>query len=848
MSKTTQSHTPMMQQFLKIKAEHKDKLLFYRMGDFYELFFDDAKQAAELLDLTLTHRGQSGGEPIPMAGVPYHAAESYLARLLNMGQSVAICEQIGDPATSKGPVERKVVRILTPGTLTDEALLQSNEENLVIAVFAAKKKYGLAAMELASGRFTLVELDSLSAFESEVLRLAPKECLIPEDFDARESLKGVSCVRPRAIWDFDLSSAQKNLCDHFKVKSLEAFGIQDYPVATQAAGCLLSYAYETQLAAIPHLQKLKLERPQDQLFLDKHTRRNLEISVNLHGSKTHTLLALMDKTKTAMGSRMLSRWLNQPLRNHKLLEQRLSCIEELLKHVVLEDVQTSLSLIGDMERILSRVALKSARPRDLVRLKTGLQAIPGLHRNLTLPDDSILKSRTKNIALHEETERLLESAVQDNPPMVIRDGGVIREGFDAELDELRAISSNFDEHLKKVEQREQKQTGLNTLKVGYNRVHGFYIELSKAQAAHAPESYQRRQTLKNAERFITPELKALEEKVLSAKEKSLALEKAIYQKLLDQLCDSVKPLQISAAYIAQVDVLTNLAFRAQTLNLTKPNFTEKNILNIEAGRHPVIEQVLNETFVPNDVTLNEQQKMLLITGPNMGGKSTYMRQTALIVLMAHIGSFVPAASATIGPIDRIFTRIGAQDDLASGRSTFMVEMTETAQILHQATEHSLVLMDEIGRGTSTYDGLSLAWAVAEHLSQQIKAYTLFSTHYFELTLLIDSLENAINVHLDAKEHQRGLSFFHKVEAGPANQSYGLQVARLSGVPDKVIAKAKAKLKSLEQSSQATPQPITIEAEAPSEMVALINSIEPDELSPKQALEALYKIKQICETV
>ncbi len=841
------AHTPMMQQFLTIKADHQDKLLFYRMGDFYELFFEDAKEAAELLDLTLTHRGRANGEPIPMAGVPYHAAESYLARLLNMGQSVAICEQIGDPATSKGPVERQVVRLLTPGTLTDEALLQSNEENLVAAVFAKGKKFGIAYLELASGRFSLTELDSLSQFESEIQRIAPKECLIPEDFKERKRLKKIVCLRSRAVWDFDLNNAIKNLCEHFKVHTLESFGLSPFPIATAAAGCLLQYAYETQLAAIPHLQKLRVERPQDGLFLDKHTRDNLEISQNLRGGKEHTLLKLLDKTRTPMGSRMLSRWLNKPLRNHKTLMQRLDCIQELLDHTVLPELQTTLQLIGDMERILSRVALKSARPRDLIRLKTGLQAIPTLLTNLNLPKDSTLAARIKNIRTHHEIANLLEQAIVDNPPMIIRDGGVIKEKFDAELDELKAISTNHDDLLKKIEEREQKRTGLNTLKVGYNRVHGFYIEISKAQALQAPKEYNRRQTLKNAERFITTELKSLEDKVLKAKEESLSLEKAIYQSLLENLCDAVREMQATAAYIAQVDVLANLAHRAEQLNYCKPTFCDKPTLHIQGGRHPVIEEALSEAFVPNDLNFKDNERMLLITGPNMGGKSTYMRQTAIIVLLAHIGSFVPAQAATIGPIDRIFTRIGAQDDLASGRSTFMVEMTETAEILHHATPESLVLMDEIGRGTSTYDGLSLAWAVAEHLSEVTQAFTLFSTHYFELTILAEQLKHATNVHLDAKEHERGLSFFHKVEKGPANQSYGLQVAKLSGVPNIIIKKAQAKLKTLETLNHKATSNIAIET--PLESVEksalenLLESIEPDELTPKQALEALYKLKE-----
>lgn len=846
---STTNHTPMMQQFLSIKAEQEDKLLFYRMGDFYELFFDDAKKASELLDLTLTHRGQTAGQPIPMAGVPYHAAESYLAKLLQLGESVAICEQVGDPSTSKGPVERKVVRILTPGTLTDDALLQSDEENLVVSIFSQKNRYGVAVMELASGRFTLQELSSVDALESELQRLQPKECLIAQNFKEKALLKGIPCVRQRAEWDFNFQSAISNLCDHFKTKDLSAFGCDEYPIAVCAAGCLMQYAYETQLAALPHLQSLRVERPQDALYLDKATRRNLEINVNLQGTKEHTLLKLLDKTKTPMGSRMLNRWLNRPLTSHTLLQKRQACIQELLDHVVLTQAQAPLKSIGDLERILSRIALQSARPRDLVKLKSALESIPDLLKSLTLPKQAVLASRIKKILPHQDLASLLAQALMDNPPMVIRDGGVIREGFDGELDELRALSCDYESTLKNIESKEQKRTGMSTLKVGYNRVHGFYIEISRNQAQEVPQDYQRRQTLKNAERFITEELKVFEEKVLSAKEKALALEKDLYQKLLKSLLEPLKELQITAASIAQIDVLLNLAERAETLNLSRPTFTDEPCLDIKAGRHPVVEDVMKEPFVPNDLQLNPTTKLLMITGPNMGGKSTYMRQTALIVLMAHIGSFVPADKVTLGPIDRIFTRIGAHDDLASGRSTFMVEMTETAHILHHATQNSLVLMDEIGRGTSTYDGLSLAWAVAETLSTKIKAYTLFSTHYFELTHLADELELAQNVHLDAQEHQRGLSFLHKVESGAANQSFGIQVARLSGVPATVIAKAKAKLAQLERigsdqksQTQKTPEPEALEPG----FVQLLRALEPDDFSPKEALNSLYALKAAFE--
>ncbi len=839
-------HTPMIEQFLKIKAEHPDKLLFYRMGDFYELFFDDAKKAADLLDLTLTHRGQSMGEPIPMAGVPYHAAEGYLARLVMKNESVAICEQIGDPALSKGPVERKVVRIITPGTLTDEALLHATEVSCVAAVVEKKGRYGFALLELSSGRFSLFEAEGEQRFCDEMDRIAPKECLIPQDFVSQRQINRNVCIRTRAVWDFDHQSAYRNLCEHFQTKDLRAFEVDEVPLALSAAGCLLAYAYETQLAKLPHIQSIEVESADHHLHLDTHTRQNLEITTNLRGGRTHTLLGLLDQTKTAMGARLLQRWLSSPTRSKPVLNERLDCIEMLTKANTLQPIQDCLKQIGDMERILSRVAMASARPRDLSRLGVALGTIPQLKQRLGKAQGPLGKV-VSEIQEHPQTHELLDSALIENPPMLIRDGGVLKEGFNSELDELRSISEDCDAHLKAMEERELKATGLSTLKVGFNRVHGFYIELSKGQAHEAPAHYTRRQTLKNAERFITEELKIFETKVLSAKDKALSLEKALYQQLIETLQASLSELQASAASIAKLDVLVNFAQRALDLNYRRPTFSDKPTLEIHKGRHPIVEFYQDEPFIANDMVLNNTRSMLMITGPNMGGKSTYMRQTAHIVLLAHVGAFVPAQKAIIGDIDRIFTRIGAHDDLASGRSTFMVEMSETAQILHHATSKSLVLMDEIGRGTSTFDGLSLAWACAKYIAQTIKCFTLFSTHYFELTTLSEHIKTIQNVHLDAKEHEKGLSFLHRVEQGPASKSFGIQVAKLSGVPKPVIASANQKLSMLEsQNLNGDVSTQVSEEDKTSPVEALIEKMDPDSFTPKQALDALYQLKAAME--
>jgi len=846
------SHTPMMQQYLRIKADYPDILLFYRMGDFYELFFDDAHKAASLLDITLTARGQSAGKPIPMAGVPWHAADNYLARLVKLGKSIAICEQTGDPATSKGPVERKVVRIVTPGTLTDEALLEERQDNLLAAIFTDADSTGIATLDMASGRFRLLQVSGIEALLGELERLQPAELLLSEDQPEQDWQAQMNCLKRQPPWRFEPDSAARLLCEQFQTRDLRGFGCDDAPLAMRAAGCLLHYVQETQHYVLPHVRDLRVERREDSIILDAASRRNLELEYSLGGQHQHTLAGILDHCATPMGSRLLRRWIHRPLREHRVLRQRQQVIACLCDEHRFEALQPLLQQVGDVERILTRIALKSARPRDLSRLCTALGLLPEIHKLLTKTGDK-LAELLQQISEFPQVHALLQKALIEAPPLLIRDGGVIAPGYDEELDELRGLQANADQFLSELEERERQRSGVNTLKVGYNRVHGYYIEVSRLHSENLPENYQRRQTLKAAERYITPELKALEDRVLSANERALAREKQLYEQLLNTLHDDLTDLQASARALAELDVLNTLAERAQSLQMKPPTLDETPGLEIRGGRHPVIERAQSEPFTPNDIHLHDSRRVLVITGPNMGGKSTYMRQTALIVLMAHIGSYVPADSARIGPVDRIFTRIGASDDLAGGRSTFMVEMTETANILHNATARSLVLMDEIGRGTSTFDGLSLAWACAHALVQDIHAWTLFATHYFELTRLPDEQPNCANVHLDAVEHDHGIVFMHKVLPGPASKSYGLQVAALAGVPQPVIRQAKDKLAQLETSIPSTASnqhPVQSETAMPSRRASaletLLEQINPDDLSPREALALLYQLKKQLE--
>ncbi len=851
------AHTPMMQQYWRLKNQHPDQLMFYRMGDFYEIFYEDAKKAAKLLDITLTARGQSAGMAIPMCGIPYHAAEGYLAKLVKLGESVVICEQIGDPATSKGPVDRQVVRIITPGTVSDEALLDERRDNLLAAVLGDERLFGLAVLDITSGRFSVLEIAGWENLLAELERLNPVELLIPDDWPQGLPAEKRRGSRRRAPWDFERDSALKSLCQQFATQDLKGFGCENLTLAIGAAGCLLAYAKETQRTALPHLRSLRHERIDDTVILDGASRRNLELDTNLAGGRDNTLQSVVDRCQTAMGSRLLTRWLNRPLRQRGVLDARQESIACLLERYRFENLQPQLKEIGDLERILARIGLRNARPRDLARLRDALAALPELQLAMAQLESPHVQELANTVSTYPELAELLGRAIIDNPPAVIRDGGVLKTGYDPELDELQSLSENAGQYLMDLETREKARTGLANLKVGYNRIHGYFIELPSKQAESAPADYIRRQTLKGAERFITPELKEFEDKALSAKSRALAREKMLYDELLERLIGHLGPLQDSAAALAELDVLSNLAERALTLDLNRPRFVDEPCMRISQGRHPVVEQVLTTPFVANDLSLDDNTRMLVITGPNMGGKSTYMRQTALIVLLAHIGSFVPAASCELSLVDRIFTRIGSSDDLAGGRSTFMVEMSETANILHNATERSLVLMDEVGRGTSTFDGLSLAWAAAEHLAQ-LRAYTLFATHYFELTVLPESQPIVANVHLNATEHNERIVFLHHVLPGPASQSYGLAVAQLAGVPGDVIVRAKEHLARLETTAlphewgqeqprsesgkPSVPMQSDMFASAPHPVIEELGKINPDDLTPRRALELLYTLK------
>ena len=850
-------HTPMMTQYLRIKADHPDMLLFYRMGDFYELFFADAEKAARLLDITLTARGASAGEPIKMAGVPYHAVEQYLAKLVKLGESVAVCEQIGDPNTSKGPVERKVTRIVTPGTLTDAALLDDKRDNVLLALWLQDNEIGMAWLALAAGRMRAA-MTTRAALADELERLRPAEVLIADSGAPTLPDNAGFAIKRLPVWQFDAAAARRALTRQFDTHDLTAFGIERLPAAVSAAGALIEYARATQGNSIAHVTGLSVEDSATYIGIDPATRRNLEISETIRGEVSPTLLSLFDTCATGMGSRLLRHTLHHPLRDHAPTRTRLGAVGLLAGDGAFAAValRAALKTCVDVERITARIALKSARPRDLSGLRDTLAQLPEICSQLSRLGSPRLQELAHDARPLEGVYSLLARAVLNEPAAVVREGGVINDSYDAELDELRGIQNNCGQFLLDLEARERARSGIPTLKVEYNRVHGFYIEVTRAQSEKVPDDYRRRQTLKNAERYITPELKTFEDKALSAQDRALAREKLLYDQLLDGLAPDIAALQRVAAALAEIDLLTTFAERAQTLSLCEPDLVETPTIDIEGGRHPVVEQQI-DNFVANDTQLSPARQMLLVTGPNMGGKSTYMRQVALIALLAHCGSFVPAKRAAIGALDRIFTRIGAADDLAGGRSTFLVEMTEAAYILHHGTPASLVLMDEIGRGTSTFDGLALAWAIARQLLDVNKCLTLFATHYFELTRLAQEFKQAVNVHLDAVEHKDRIVFLHSVEEGPANQSYGLQVAQLAGIPATVIRAAKKHLFTLEQESVArdrqpdlfsVPQapPAEPEPSIDSALLDKLQALDPDALTPKQALDQLYEIRKLLD--
>jgi DNA mismatch repair protein MutS len=831
-----------MQQYLRIKAAHPDILLFYRMGDFYELFYDDAERAARLIDLTLTTRGQSAGAPVRMAGVPAHSVEQYLGKLVKLGESVAICEQVGDVATAKGPVERQVTRIVTPGTLTDSELLDDKTDNVLLALAADGSTVGLAWLSLASGALRVAEV-APQALANELRRIGPAEVLAAEGID----LQGYFVTR-LAAWQFDAGSGKKRLLEQLGAASLAGFGIEDFTLAVGACGALLDYARKTQGQALAHVTAVTAERSGEYLRLDAATRRNLELTETLRGEPAPTLYSQLDRCASGMGSRLLRHWLHHPLRDRRAVSKRHAAVEALLNASI--PIHAALRRFADVERITARIALKNARPRDLSGLRDSVGLLPDLRT--TVPSESaLLQSLRSDLATPETCLDLLRRAVAPEPSAMLRDGGVIADGYSADLDELRGLQTGAGQFLVELEARERARTSIPNLRVAYNHVHGYYIEVTNSHAEKIPEDYRRRQTLKNAERYITPELKAFEDKALSARDRALTLEKALYDELLVKLGAHLPELQRIARALAQLDVLTAFAAVAAERGYCRPVFVDDIRVEVEAGRHPVVEGQV-ERFIANDTRLAPARQLLLITGPNMGGKSTYMRQVALIALLAHTGSFVPAKAARLGPIDQVFTRIGAADDLAGGRSTFMVEMTESAAILHNATAQSLVLMDEVGRGTSTFDGLALAWAIARQLLERNKALTLFATHYFEMTRIALEYKEAANVHLDAVEHKDTIVFLHAVEEGPASQSYGLQVAQLAGVPKAVIQRARRILQQLEDASRAggaqadlfarsapaEPEPA---ADALRETLAQVN---PDELSPREALELLYRLKKL----
>jgi DNA mismatch repair protein MutS len=854
----------MMQQYLRIKAEHADSLLFYRMGDFYELFFGDAERASALLEITLTARGQSGGAPIPMCGVPYHSVDGYLARLVKLGETVAICEQIGDPALAKGPVERRVLRVVTPGTLTEEALQDGTRDSLLAGLNRNRDGYALALLNLGSGEFTFAELPDVAALGNELARIRPSELLVAEPLPETLSSAGI-VVRDRSALEFDHDLGLARLTRHFGTRDLGGFGIADGSAAVGAAAAVLAYARATQCQELDYIDRIVRVDHRDVVALDANSRRNLEIDRRIDGSEEHTLVALLDTTRSPMGGRLLRRWLNAPTRNRNELLARQDAIAALQQDPALGELRRALREVGDLERIVSRLALRRASPRDLVRLRSALRQMPVLLRLVS----GLAAPRLAELAVampdHADALDRLARAIVDAPPAVIRDGGVIADGYDERLDALRALTTNAAEWLAALEIRERARSGIATLKVGYNRVHGYYIEASRAAGDAIPVDYIRRQTLKNAERYITPELKAFEDDALTSQSRALQLERSLYDELVETLAQHAGPFRATAAAAAELDVLATFAERAAALGFTRPALTDEPGMDIVEGWHPVVREASDAPFVPNDLKLDDSRRMLIITGPNMGGKSTYMRQAALIALLACTGSPVPARAARLGPIDRIFTRIGASDDLSAGRSTFMVEMTETANILHHATPLSLVLLDEIGRGTSTYDGLALAWATAAALATQRRAFTLFATHYFELTALAAELPATANIHLAATEHMGKIVFLHSVTDGPASQSYGIQVARLAGVPGPVLTAARRKLQELEESASAAARagdgrqgdlfrdgaaaalaPQTSLLPPPDLLRERLANVEPDTLAPRDALALLYELKSLAD--
>lgn len=824
------THTPMIQQYLNVKKEYQEIFLFYRMGDFYELFYEDAIKASQILDITLTKRGFSSGKPVPMAGIPYHSVDIYLSKLIKLGKSIAICEQI-EKKPGSSIFERKVVRIITPGTISGE-LLNQFHDNIIAAIYQDKNKFfGYSTLDINSGRFIIITLDNKEKLKTEIKRTDPVEILLPENFLLSEVIADHIVVKKRPIWEFDIQTSYKKLNLQFGTNNLNGFGIKKDNIGLCAAGCLLQYAQHTQLNTLPHIKSLKIIKQKDIIIMDSETRCSLEITNNLTGNTENTLISILDGTVTPMGSRMLKRWLHSPIRNIKVIKYRQNSIESIKKDMLYEKLKVYLSKIGDLERILSRLALRTIKPKDLSRMRYSLEQ--------TYKIRSILKNKTfkyieilyKKINQFDDVLLLLKKAIANNPSLLLRDGGVIAKGYSDKLDELRNTDYNFSNFLITLENKERNFLNINSLKVGFNSVHGCYIQVSKKQSHLVPDYYIRRQTLKNVERYTTKKLKYCEDKIFDSNKKAIILEKILYEELIELLLPYLNPLKISANALSELDVLSNLAEKAFNFNYSKPIFSNKIEIKIKEGRHPVLERKLPDPFIPNDIQLSEKNNALIITGPNMGGKSTYMRQTALIVLMAYTGSFVPAEKATIGIVDRIFTRIGSSDDLSSGRSTFMVEMTETANILHNASKNSLVLIDEIGRGTSTYDGIALAWSCLDELSNGIKAITLFATHYIEITKLSNIHTNIKNVYFDAIEYDDNISFMYNVKNGQNNKSFGLSVAVLAGIPKKVMIEAYKKIQDLENNYC---HPV----------INILKQSDINSISPYKAIKLLFYLKKL----
>lgn len=833
--------TPMMQQYLQIKKEHQDKLLFYRMGDFYELFFNDAIEASKLLEITLTQRGQASGSPIPMAGVPYHAAENYLAKLVKLGKVVAICEQVSEPS-AKGLVERQITRIVTAGTLIEDSLLGDLTPKLLASCFAEVKAgtlhFGLAILDFATGAFEAIDGKTLDALKAHLTRFNPAEIIFPEKIlDPLMPFAKQKNAILRPIWTFDSSTACQKIISQFKISDVNVLGFNHNSLSIKAAGAILEYAESMHLSRLPHIRRLKKLAQEKYLFLAENTLHHLELAETHSKIKNASLFHLLNNCQSPMGSRELLQRIRAPLRCHETLEARYELLQDLLQHN-LGTIRALLEGIGDAERSLTRILMTQAKSKDLLVIRDFISRIPLLKKELSRASQISLQQLAALFKTQDELAATLQKALSETPPALLTDDGLIAPGFNTQLDEYRNIAANFDDCLQKMELAEREKTGIKSLKIGYNRVHGFYIEITKAHSTPIPSDYTRRQTLKNAERYITEELKSFEIKVLEAREKASQLETEIAKKLVESIKAAASGLENNIEHFKTLDVTASLAKIALQNQWTRPILSPKKIINIQEGRHPVVEHFNDNAFIPNDCLLNQKEHSFIITGPNMGGKSTFMRQVALNVILAHIGSYVAAKKAQFGPLDAIYTRLGANDDISSGRSTFMVEMTETASILHQATENSLVIVDEIGRGTTSHDGSRIAAATLLYLANHIQCFTLFATHFFELTQIANQHDNMINKHVSVKKHRDDIIFLYALKDGPTHESHGLYVAQLAGLPSEVLKNAS----NMHFDASKPPQTSTEQIIFSSEVDTLLDTIDPNSVTPLEALEILVQLK------